>query len=69
MKTLPADERIDFVAITTPNNGHYPIAKASWRTDPKQSAAAGCIGDIGTHAANLAEYITGSKIADICAAC
>ena len=150
---LPADERIDFVAVTTPNNWHYPIAKASleagfnvmcekpmtitveeaedlekvvkatgkvfglmhcytgypmvklakdlvsqgeigkvrkvvvrysqgwlakaiekdgqmqasWRTDPKQSGAAGCVGDIGTHAANLAEYITDSKITDICA--
>jgi len=150
---LPADKRIDFVAVTTPNNWHFPIAKASleagfnvmcekpmtmtvaeavelekivkesgktfglmhtysgypmvklakdlvklgeigkvrkvvvqyaqgwlakaiekdgqmqasWRTDPKQSGAAGCIGDIGTHAANLAEYITGSKITDICA--
>jgi len=151
--SLPADERIDFVAITTPINWHFPIAKASlktgfnvmcekpmtmtadeavelekiveasgktfglmhtysgypmvklakdlvkqgeigkvrkvvvryaqgwlakaiekegqaqasWRIDPKQSGAAGCIGDIGTHAANLAEYITGSKITDICA--
>ncbi len=150
---LPADKRIDFVAVTTPNNWHFPIAKASleagfnvmcekpmtmtvaeavelekivkksgktfglmhtysgypmvklakdlvklgeigkvrkvvvqyaqgwlakaiekdgqmqasWRTDPKQSGAAGCVGDIGTHAANLAEYITGSKITDICA--
>ena len=41
--------------------------QASWRTDPKQSGAAGCIGDIGTHAANLAEYISGLKITDICA--
>jgi predicted dehydrogenase len=150
---LPANERIDFVAVTTPNNWHFPIAKASleagfnvmcekpmtmtvaeavelekivkesgktfglmhtysgypmvklakdlikqgeigkvrkvvvryvqgwlakaiekdgqmqasWRTDPKQSGAAGCVGDIGTHAANLAEYITGAKITDICA--
>ena len=151
--SLPVDERIDFVSITTPNNWHFPMAKASleagfnvmcekpmtmtvdeavelekvvkesgktfglmhtysgypmvklakdlvkqgeigkvrkvvvryaqgwlakaiekdgqmqasWRTDPKQSGAAGCVGDIGTHAANLAEYITGSKITDICA--
>ncbi len=150
---LPVDERIDLLAVTTPNNWHFPIAKAfleagfnvmcekpmtmtvaeavelekivkesgktfglmhtysgypmvklakdlvkqgeigkvrkvvvqyaqgwlakaiekdgqmqaSWRTDPKQSGAAGCVGDIGTHAANLAEYITGSKITDICA--
>jgi len=41
--------------------------QASWRTDPKQSGAAGCIGDIGTHAENLAEYITGLKITHICA--
>jgi predicted dehydrogenase len=145
---LPAEERVDFIAITTPNNWHFPIAKAcleagfhvmcekpmtvtldeavklqdivkktrrvfglmhnytgypmvklardmirqgdlgkilkivvqypqgwlvrpierdgqqqaSWRTDPKQSGAAGCMGDIGTHAANLAEYISGLKI-------
>jgi predicted dehydrogenase len=150
---LPEGERIDFVAITTPNNWHFPIARdflkagfhvmcekpmtltstqakelaklvkqkklvfglmhnytgypmvklakdmvkknkigkvrkvvvrypqgwlatalektgqmqASWRTDPKQSGAGGCVGDIGTHAANLAEYITGLQISDICA--
>lgn len=42
-------------------------AQASWRTDPKQSGMGGAIGDIGTHAANLAEYVTGSKITEICA--
>jgi len=41
--------------------------QAVWRTDPKQSGAAGCMGDIGTHAENLAEYITGLKIVEICA--
>jgi predicted dehydrogenase len=41
--------------------------QASWRTDPKQSGAAGCIGDIGTHAENLARYITGLHIAELCA--
>ena len=41
--------------------------QAAWRTDPKQSGASLCIGDIGIHAANLAEYITGSKITDVCA--
>jgi len=40
--------------------------QASWRTDPKQSGA-GCVGDIGTHAENLTEYITGLKITHICA--
>ncbi len=152
-RKLPEGERIDFVSVTTPNNWHYPIAKAflqagfhvmcekpmtisvqeakdlkkvvqksgkvfglmhnypgypmvklardmvrdgdlgeirkvvviypqgwlatalektgqqqaSWRTDPKQSGGAGCMGDIGTHAENLAEYITGLKIVQICA--
>jgi predicted dehydrogenase len=150
---LPAGQRVDFVAVTTPNNWHFPIARdflkagfhvmcekpmtltsdeakelqklvqekklvfglmhnytgypmvklardmvkkgeigairkivvqypqgwlatalektgqmqASWRTDPKQSGAGGCVGDIGTHAANLAEYISGLKITEICA--
>jgi predicted dehydrogenase len=150
---LPENQRIDFVAVTTPNNWHFPIARdflkagfhvmcekpmtitsmqakqlqalvkktglvfglmhnytgypmvklardmvkkgdighirkvvvqypqgwlatalertgsmqAGWRTDPKQSGAGGCVGDIGTHAANLAEYITGLKITYICA--
>ncbi len=41
--------------------------QAGWRTDPAQSGAAGSIGDIGTHAENLTEYITGLKISHICA--
>lgn len=41
--------------------------QAAWRTDPKRSGAAGCIGDIGTHAENLAEYITGLKIKELAA--
>lgn len=150
---LPAEERMDFVSIVTPNHSHFPIARAfleagfhvvldkpmtinvaqakalqllvrktgkvfalthnytgypmvklardmvrqgdlgtirkikvqypqgwlstalektgskqaGWRTDPKQSGAAGCMGDIGTHAENLAEYITGLKIVELCA--
>jgi predicted dehydrogenase len=42
-------------------------AQAAWRTDPKKSGKSGCMGDIGTHAAHLAEYITGLKISKICA--
>lgn len=150
---LPPEERIDFVTIATPNNWHYPIAKAfieagfnvmcekpmtvtleeaeklrelvrkkrivfglmhnytgypmvklardmvkdgdlgkiqkvvvqypqgwlvraiekegvkqaSWRTDPKQTGAGGCVGDIGTHAANLAEYVSGLQIRELAA--
>ncbi|MFP4353260.1 MAG: Gfo/Idh/MocA family protein [Puniceicoccaceae bacterium] len=150
---LPEDERMDFVAIVTPNHVHFPVAKAaleagfhvlsdkpatldlreavelarlvgatglkyglthnytgypmvkqakelvrdgvigairkvvveypqgwlatpierdgqkqaSWRTDPARSGAAGCMGDIGTHAENLAEYITGLRISELAA--
>ena len=42
-------------------------AQAAWRTDPKRSGKAGAMGDIGTHAAHLAEYITGAKITKLCA--
>ncbi|QHW01288.1 Gfo/Idh/MocA family protein [Spirosoma endbachense] len=41
--------------------------QAIWRTDPAKSGAAGCMGDIGTHAENLAEYVTGLKISELCA--
>ena len=144
-RALPADRRIDFVSIATPNHMHFPVAKAAveagfhvicdkpltltlaeaeslaevvkrsnvvfavthnytgyplvrqaremvlsgelgeiqairaeyiqgwlrtklesegqkqaaWRTDPKRSGAAGCFGDIGTHAYNLGRYMTG----------
>ncbi len=150
---LPDSERIDFVAIVTPNHLHYPVAKAfleagfnvvcdkpltstledaialrdlvrqsgkvfalthnytgypmvkeararvqrgdlgrilkivaeypqgwlasdiekggqkqaAWRTDPNQSGKSCCLGDIGTHAENLARYITGLEIEKLCA--
>lgn len=41
--------------------------QAAWRVDPAQSGEAGAFGDIGTHAANLAEFITGERITAICA--
>ncbi len=150
-KKLPADQRIDFVTVATPNHTHYEIAKAAveagfnvlcdkpmtfdlkqaedlaeavdrsgvvfavthnytgyplvrqaremvqagelgevqairanyiqgwlrsriekddqkqaaWRTDPARSGAAGCFGDIGTHAYNLGRYITGLLPVDV----
>ncbi len=42
-------------------------AQAAWRTDPKKSGKSGCMGDIGTHAAHLAEYISGLQITQLCA--
>jgi predicted dehydrogenase len=151
-KELPEDQRMDFVAIVTPNHLHFPVAKlalengfhvmsdkpatfdlkeaqalreivdstgmlyglthtytgyplvkeakqrikrgdfgqirrviveypqgwladkdnegskqAAWRIDPKQAGISCCMGDIGVHAANLAEYITGLKITELSA--
>jgi predicted dehydrogenase len=42
-------------------------AQAAWRTDPKKSGKSGVMGDIGTHAFNLAEYISGLKVTEVCA--
>jgi predicted dehydrogenase len=41
--------------------------QASWRTDPARSGPGGCIGDIGTHAYNLADYITSVPVTALCA--
>lgn len=148
---LPADQRMDFVAIVTPNHVHFPVAKAAleagfhvlsdkpatlnleearalakiveangtlayglthtylgyplvsamrkivaeggigrvrkvfveyiqgwlagevenkqadWRTDPSRSGISGCMGDIGTHAHNLAEFVTGKIMTHVAA--
>ena len=40
---------------------------AGWRTDPSQTGKGGCVGDIGTHAWHLSEYITGEKVTELCA--
>ncbi len=41
--------------------------QAAWRVDPAQSGDGGALGDIGTHAANLVEFITGDRISALCA--
>lgn len=41
--------------------------QADWRTDPARSGISGCMGDIGSHAANLVEYVTGKEITHVCA--
>lgn len=41
--------------------------QAVWRTDPKQAGVSSCIGDIGSHAENLARYITDLEITEVCA--
>ncbi|RKF18484.1 gfo/Idh/MocA family oxidoreductase [Alginatibacterium sediminis] len=41
--------------------------QAQWRTDPKRSGPAGCLGDIGTHAYHLARFISGLKLEKVSA--
>ena len=41
--------------------------QAGWRADPAQAGAGGCTGDIGTHAFNLAEFVTGARVERLCA--
>lgn len=41
--------------------------QADWRTDPARSGAGGCVGDIGTHAFNLAEFVAGVRAVELCA--
>jgi len=53
-----------WLATRIETSGHR---QASWRTDPARAGLAGCIGDIGTHAENLAEYVTGLRIRELAA--
>ena len=47
-------------------DGSATNKQAAWRVDPKRSGKAGCMGDIGTHAFNLAEYISGLRAEALC---
>ena len=53
-----------WLATSVENTGQK---QASWRVDPKRSGIGGALGDIGTHAENLVEYITGLKIDELAA--
>ncbi len=54
----------DWLAEKIEDSGHK---QAEWRADPTRSGAGGCIGDIGTHAYNLADFITGIPVRELCA--
>lgn len=41
--------------------------QAEWRTDPARAGVGGCISDIGTHAYNLADFIVGMPVKELCA--
>lgn len=54
----------DWLAEKIEDTGHK---QAEWRADPARAGAGGCIGDIGTHAYNLADFITGIPVRELCA--
>ncbi len=54
----------DWLATKLEDSGHK---QAAWRTDPARSGAAGCVGDIGTHAFNLAEFVSGQMVESLAA--
>ena len=54
----------DWLTEGLEDSGHK---QASWRTDPAQSGAGGCIGDIGTHAYHLASFVSGLTTESLCA--
>jgi predicted dehydrogenase len=54
----------DWLTESLESTGHK---QADWRTDPARSGAGGCVGDIGTHAYNLADFVTGIPVTEILA--
>jgi len=54
----------DWLTTKLEDSGHK---QAEWRVDPARSGAGGCIGDIGTHAFNLASFISGLELESLCA--
>lgn len=54
----------DWLATRTEETGNK---QAEWRTDPARSGPAGAVGDIGTHAFNLAEFITADEVTSLAA--
>jgi predicted dehydrogenase len=54
----------DWLTESLESTGHK---QAGWRTDPARSGAGGCVGDIGTHAYHLADFVTGIPVTEILA--
>ncbi|CAM3357773.1 Gfo/Idh/MocA family protein [Halomonas lysinitropha] len=54
----------DWLATRLEDQG---VKQAEWRTDPKRSGPAGCLGDIGTHAYHLARFVTGLEVESLAA--
>ena len=64
IRVVQAEYPQDWLTEATEETGQK---QASWRTDPAQSGAGGCIGDIGTHAYNLARFVSGLQLESLAA--
>ncbi len=64
IRVVQAEYAQDWLATNLEDSGQK---QADWRTDPKRSGMGGCIGDIGTHAFNLADFVTGLELESLCA--
>ena len=54
----------DWLTTKLEDTGHK---QAGWRVDPQRAGAGGCLGDIGTHAYNLADFVTGLHVRELAA--
>jgi len=64
LRLVQAEYVQDWLTTAVEDSGNK---QASWRTDPARSGAAGAVGDIGTHAFNLAEFVSGAEIEQVAA--
>ncbi|MEI6896342.1 MAG: Gfo/Idh/MocA family oxidoreductase [Psychromonas sp.] len=64
LRVIQVEYPQDWMSSDTEHSGNK---QAEWRTDPKRSGPAGCLGDIGTHAYNLACFISGLKLEQVSA--
>ncbi|HEY8380968.1 MAG TPA: Gfo/Idh/MocA family oxidoreductase [Microvirga sp.] len=64
LRVVQVEYAQDWLATPLEESGQK---QAAWRTDPTKSGPAGSVGDIGTHAFNLAEFICGDEVAEVAA--
>jgi len=64
LRVIQVEYAQDWLTLPIENEGQK---QASWRTDPSKAGMGGSIGDIGSHAFNLADFITGAKLTELCA--
>ena len=64
LRLVQAEYVQDWLTTSVEDSGNK---QAGWRTDPARSGAAGAVGDIGTHAFNLAEFVSGAEIEQVAA--